>query len=201
VSDSAFDKSEAQLVPGTLRGYRGWRLIYDTLLALSWDIVWQGKDPGPALCLHNTRHPHYGPRRAPEAGCSCGYWAYYNPAHLDKINQYLTPANVHVTGSISAHGKVILGTVGFKAERVVVEALCLQNPASRAYPSAAELTAERYELPLFVRYEEMLEAFPPVDVSELVGPSPEPPTYMRPNPYLGSFWSGAIIVGDDVDIP
>jgi hypothetical protein len=137
--------------------------------------------------------------RAPAAGCSCGYWAYYDPSRLDKISQYLTPANVHVTGSISAHGKVVLGTEGFKAERVVIEALCLENPGSRAYPSAAKFIAARYDLPVFAKYKEMLEAFPPADVSGLVDLGSE--IYPSPNPYLGSFWSGAIIVGNDVDVP
>jgi hypothetical protein len=169
--------SEVQTVPGTLRGYRAWRIerdwrflgLHNTgLTALSHrGFVWSSGEPVQAQCspfLHcfcgegegcfscaKTKH-----HDAPVANCSCGYYATYDPEHY-KENTGLGHYYIH--GCIKAYGRVSLGSRGFRAQYAEVEAV---------WGRFARAAARRYGVPWFRSQERMLEHFPKQDVTELL---------------------------------
>lgn len=95
--------------------------------------------------------------------CACGFYAYY-----DGSNDY------HAKGRISAvvegYGETLIGTRGFRASKARIVALRipksvpirLQTLVARNYP----------DVPLFTKFSEMVEAFPP----DAGGAEPRPDT-------------------------
>ena len=159
-----------QAIPGTLRGYRVWRRgrdwrflgLHNTgLLSLN-GFAWNN-DPGPAECAirwyegrwMNVRNSEDHP--APFTGCSCGYYAAYEP---DGYKDYMpSPLHEAIHGCIKAYGRISLGERGFRARYVRVEAV---------YGFGARAVARRYDVPWFRNKNRMLARFPPQDVTELL---------------------------------
>lgn len=87
---------------------------------------------------------------------SCGFYAYHMPERLLTERAYtpLRVSDLHIFGSIKATGSIVMGTLGFRAERVEVEALygggILSGPK----------IAERYGVPWFESPQELVEKFP-----------------------------------------
>jgi hypothetical protein len=153
-----------QLIPGVLRGYRGWRWdgVVRRLVSTGWFHLWgMGRMQPDATCLradatadalHHTAN--YAP---PLKSCSCGYYASYNPvAYMDQAQLY---ASGYVHGTISAHGRIVLGTGGFRAQRVRLDALWGRD---------SEEAADIYNVPWFPNRHLMLAEFPPPDVRQLL---------------------------------
>lgn len=147
------------LVPGTLRGYRSWRVTLDEglLMAVNFDYTWQ---PGEnhATCLDwpptfQTEH------QAPQLNCTCGFYACYSPATTQWGQA------IPFMGVVELSGRMVLGTRGVRAERArIVASLQPYWPAR-----AAERIKDMYpDVKWFRNHEDMVEAFPPQDVSELI---------------------------------
>lgn len=182
--DDYKDNAQIDLIPGTLRGYRAWRWEnwHGVLMSIGWFYLWPKVQQQPnAACLRGwggigTSTPNNTPQHfAPVRHCTCGYYASYDPA------TYETQANIegesgYVHGAISAHGRIVLGTGGFRAQFVRVDAFWGGGI------NGVE-ASEKYEVPWFITKEDMLEAFPPSDVTELLGPNPDPDA-----PYLPIYW-------------
>jgi hypothetical protein len=166
--DCDFQGPGIELIPGTLRGYRAWRVATPILYAAAWPMMWPGRDPGPAICLSG---PIVGPHDVPRLHCGCGYWAFYGPSYDRNYIPMQTWATRMVTGVISAHGKVLLGTQGFRAKSVRIDALCAEAPGGNLDFGLVKLAAEKYGVPCFRTSAEMLEEFPRVSIAELVGTS------------------------------
>ncbi len=64
-----------------------------------------------------------------------------------------------VHGCIRAHGRIILGTAGFRAQRVEMEAI---------YGRGNRVIASNYNVPWFATLGELLEHFPPSSVDALL---------------------------------
>mgnify|MGYP006269755107 CR=1 FL=1 len=62
-----------------------------------------------------------GPHRAPDAGCSCGFYAFWTPQ--DASNHRGPVKHATILGRIDAWGKVLPGISGFRSENVMVAAL------------------------------------------------------------------------------
>lgn len=157
------------LVPGTLRGYRSWRVTFDEglLMAVNFDYTWQ---PGEnhATCLDwpptfQTEH------QAPQLNCTCGFYACYSPATTQWGQA------IPFMGVVELSGRMVLGTRGVRAERArIVASLQPYWPAR-----AAERIKDMYpDVKWFRNHEDMVEAFPPQDVSELIKEE-EPTVFMR----------------------
>lgn len=167
---SEFEGSESLLVPGALRVYRHWRLGTDGLLrAVSQGIEWPPDKEFVARCLGTRPQPHSVPRQ----GCGCGVWAYYDPEEMG--NQGF------IFGAIEVTGRVLLGEKGVRAEKAKILALAPGDGAALKPWHSAEgamavlglgkgwetALAARYEVPWFSERAELIEQFPPQDISAL----------------------------------
>lgn len=161
------------LVPGTLRGYRAWALSghYAELRSISVTYGWYPGSHPPAACLHYSQwvlpgtNSSYGesPHPAPAAVCTCGYYATYR---LQDLSPYQSWENLreasYVIGTVKAYGSVVLGTVGFRAQYMEIEALV------RSGPRVTEKAAA-YGVPTVPSFGVLVSQYPPSNVDELIG--------------------------------
>lgn len=117
---------------------------------------------------------------APHATCSCGIYAWYRPGDLADDGD--------VFGVIEATGRVLLGTSGFRAERARIVALCVPDDGD----GIATRLAARYGVPAFTAPADLLDAFPPEDVTALLGREPEEPP--ERTIVLGHGGAGGVVV-------
>lgn len=153
---------EIELVVGSLRGYRWWRVGQGGWLV----SPWRGRERwGPSLnrarCLFRRRLMRWEtsrrihPSGAPVAACDCGYYGLYDlPRIRDRMVGLGWEIGVGSSGArhglvfgvAQAHGRVVIGTQGWRAEYARPLVL-LWGP--EAEPDA-RLTAilERYRIPV-----------------------------------------------------
>lgn len=169
--DRAYSQREHELVPGFLRGYRCWYLAQlgdePHLASVAQNYAWT---PGrlTAQCLHQVPNHHWS--EAPKRGCGCGFYATYVGFPPDYIGS--------IEGSIKAEGRIIMGQRGFRAQYATVEALCFGDIGlgDLIRRTSVEYLKEAFEVPFFDNRRDLMDAFPPQDVSHLIGePEPEPP--------------------------
>jgi hypothetical protein len=160
------------LVPGSLRGYRCWRLTKGDdvdLFPLHADCSasWARRRRMTASCDNELREPeanaHYA-EDSPATNCTCGFYATYDPvsylAHMPKPWNYFNgKQQVFVHGSIRASGRIILGDWGFRAQYAEVEALW--GPHGKA-------PALNYDVPWFRTRDSFLRQYIRHDVSDLL---------------------------------
>ena len=165
------------LVPGSLRGYRTWRLlgrrapVPEGALPLSsvtrrvvWpptlearctapDVEWQPASPRPCLSVSH---------RSPSRGCDCGIYAWYAPGDTGTLY-------ARVFGAVEASGLVLMGDRGFRAARARIIAVVTRNRRLAAACAASGVTVYR-------RRRDLLRDHPPEDLSGLLAdskPGPE----------------------------
>lgn len=159
------------LVPGTLRGYRAWGMdALSDLLSVSMPYRWKplSNPPAAICCMRLSMEPFLKEdmrlvaHPSPVLGCSCGYYATYT---LQDLNTFQAWANLtsagYVIGTVKAYGSVVLGTIGFRAEYMVIEALVNTN-------SFVVEKARRYQAALVSSFDELVTRYPPSDVTELL---------------------------------
>jgi hypothetical protein len=178
VSDyGSHGSKQIDLLPGTLRGYRAfntWGFFDDFVLqSMSSPYRWV---PGiqsavcDAGCVYAGGHPPLDveAHTAPHSHCTCGFYAAYKTVPREY-------RNAAMYGVVKSSGRIILGDRrGFRAEKAEIEALCL----SPHFPSTGRLElgyklSDYYQVPIFATEDELMEHFPPDDVSALVGPLPD----------------------------
>lgn len=161
----------AATVPGELRGYRMWnrhgrQLAATNLPHGSWDVQ-QTAECRRLLALYSwSEKQDHVPHRAPNDKCSCGIYGWYRP----------TTTRLHqgdVFGVIAVSGRVLLGDYGFRAEHARILAV-VPEPTDTSDASLLELASFARHwiaqgVQVFGTREELLEAFPPDDVRELLG--------------------------------
>lgn len=107
---------------------------------------------------------------APEPTCRCGFYAHYDPHGSFYDHTSASFANgAPVKGVCQVSGRVLMGEKGVRAERI--EILGIAPGEVRFLPSSIREMAkisERYQVPAFESVAEMVESFPPDDVSELL---------------------------------
>lgn len=146
---------DGALVAGGLRGYRSWgggALVPGRLSSVGVSHQWRAKPwerPEVAKCLGGTCDG-----RSPSRRCTCGIYGWYDPD-----DQRLVPGALF--GAVEATGRVILGSHGFRAEKVRVLGV------TSIYDRLRELAGE-HGYPVYDSRAELLEAFEPDDVSGLV---------------------------------
>lgn len=164
MSVSELFTGEPTLVPAGLRGYRTWSfvslsgLLRSTGLSHSWCEAPYDGTTEQAQCLALAAHAP-GPRHpAPQADCTCGLYAWYDPTDR-RIP--LGGCTGPVFGVVQATGRVVLGTHGMRAERLEVVAITAEDEHTRHL-------LRWYGYPVHDSAEAMLAAYPPEDVSALV---------------------------------
>jgi hypothetical protein len=173
---SDYEGSEQLMVPGTLRGYRAWRPFPGGLMSMVDSYPW---------ARHNVaRCARFGgfavdDHIAPVSECTCGFYARHTLKGVENLYR-----NASVFGSIKAHGRIVLGTKGFRAEEAEIEALLLDpikvKPGSLSGwydgPTVVGLLQRAYVVPVYTDREELLKDFPPIPVDHLLPPesAPEP---------------------------
>lgn len=167
---------DRQLVPGTLRGYRTWRMasrferVPHGMLPLTSvtrrEVLWTptmtaGCEPNDIAALGRRSPTATAEHAAPDNHCKCGIYACYTP------DDTALP-NARVFGAIEASGLVLLCDHGFRAERARVTAVVTKKPRLAAACAEAGI-------PVYRRRRDLLREHPPEDVSALLGaPVPEP---------------------------
>jgi hypothetical protein len=158
------------LVPGSLRGYRTWEpdrrhgQATDGMLPLTSvtrpQVVWS-----PALrarCVpREVACPTSGPptplavHRAPQPGCNCGIYGWYGPDDTGMLD-------ARIFGTIQASGLILMGELGFRAERARIAAVVTRNRRVAAACTQAGIAVYR-------RRRDLLRDYPPDDLSSLLG--------------------------------
>lgn len=175
------------VVPGALRGYRSFRVgsHEDQAALLSTGVPNAWTSPTlTARCLKPTPigtveqdcacdFCEMSKHASPQADCACGIYGWYRPDDTRIVR-----ANVLAVVEVS--GRVILGTHGFRAEKVRIVALSFEYQRERYSLSFYDDDAPRHRLHDIARWckdngiqtfatnAEMIEAYPPEDVSALV---------------------------------
>lgn len=168
---------EHLLVPGTLRGYRAWRLDGSFLRSVVDAGVWQETGNTADCGRFDSRLMIIGPEvldyhRTPDRHCTCGFYAKHHLSAVEgefNLRQFLH-------GSIKAYGKVILGTKGFRAQYADIEALCTPSRHSTCdcCPNLETALACQYpNIPIYHDREAFLNDFPPIPVDHLLPPEPD----------------------------
>lgn len=188
--------SEPELYMGFIRGYRGWSmtsLVEDVNGTCGPGLCWPrcGKrehmaplrsvfiskyayEPGinVAQCAHDQSmtvnlHPLPPDHAAPTADCTCGFYA----THYGFPGEYL---NRVALGTVKASGRILLGDIGFRSEKIEIESLAVGydvEPFERPrYFKALKVLGEHYNVPVFEHPAELLKAFPPTEVEGLLVP-------------------------------
>lgn len=180
------DAINESTVPGVLRGYRHFRLSSappdGTLLSLN-DMRPYAPGFHPAECTRRT--PSWSATNdllrthdAPQRDCTCGIYGWYNPKAID---QAFKPGYDRCTAVIEVKGRVVLGTKGFRAQAARVVAIALPEilPTIRSWRVQCDMlksydtAVERYDAKPYRSLGEMVEDYPPEDVSALL-PATEP---------------------------
>jgi hypothetical protein len=158
------------LVPGSLRGYRTWRLLRrrrhvpDGALPLTSvtrrRVVW-----GPSLTARckpsDTGTPvPWSPtldndHDSPQASCTCGIYGWYAPTDTGMVS-------ARVFGVVEASGLILMGERGFRAQTVKIAGVVTRN---RRVTTACT----RAGIPVYHRRRDLLRDYPPEDLSSLVG--------------------------------
>ena len=200
------------LVPGSLRGYRTWRLLSRRAAAQLPDgslplvsvtrrnVRWERtltahcEPPGPGS-VGPVPSASGGGHHAPETQCVCGIYGWYDPT-----DTYMTSARVF--GVVEASGLIIMGERGFRAQQATIAAVVTRSRRAVA-------ACERAGVAVYRRRRDLLRDYPPDDLSSLLGdpPAPEPPV-ATPAPrtfdyfVLCTIWSRtALITGALVALP
>ena len=170
---SDYSGKEETLVPGSLIGYRVFHTLnnsdlYQKLMSIMSYYLW---NPGinTASCNNNVVHSvvhydtHYG-KYPPVSSCRCGFYAKYFPDDFKDVIGYGWSGPL-VLGAIEAHGRVILGTKGFRAEKARIIGLA---PFQAIDCSKIPLLANHYRVNYYDHIQDLVNDFPPSDVSNLV---------------------------------
>jgi len=157
---SKYDGTETTMVPGTLRGYRVWRLTPHGLGSVSFtSYVWKRTER--ARCAHGyTSVGHH----APVSGCTCGIYA----KHTLEAVEYEFGTSSLMYGSIKAHGRIILSDYGFKAEHAEIEALLWHGQPIRYVDPEGDLATALNSVPFYTDRGKFLKDYPPISVDHLL---------------------------------
>ena len=144
-------------------GVRIWR-VAPNLLAQHMGLLWGpgAREPWPSVagkehharCGFESDGTIHTDHKPPGKGCSCGFYAFYNPALAIERGYWPTSENYAqlyhrlVAGVLAASGEIELSEWGFRAERGRVAALFAVGVADEELPLPRETIADAYGVPL-----------------------------------------------------
>lgn len=158
--------SEEKLYPGTLRGYRYWRVnrfLADKhgtpLTGVSVEsFVWEPTG-NCAKCVYlgvpGYKEAH-SPDSIPHPECQCGFYAWYDPqgAIQNHGNSWMGIDGDLVLGVIEASGLIVPGSKGFRAEKADIVALVPGRNRISGYP-----------VHLLSSVDDLIQGYPPQKVA------------------------------------
>lgn len=165
-------EDEEAVYPGTLLGYRYWRTDNRVLRSVIWDVPWD-RPTVTAVCrdeygllLDDEQAPLHS---APWQECCCGFYGWYTSeeALSNHVSNWGLGDPEHrsdalIFGTIAASGKVIPGTIGFRAEKAQILGVVGQG---MAWASVATDFEARYpDVAVAESIEDLIRRFPPQDV-------------------------------------
>lgn len=169
------DYGSEKLIINSVIGYRQW-YYSDNELFSNRDTVWTDRSL-VAECKAYVYDEDIPPdHEAPLAECTCGIYAHYLP-----LESYSRGA-ANVFGVVRASGKILMGTKGFRAEKVEIVALgglgvCnswFQNTSPTPYEKNLESLIDfctKIGVPYFPSVGHMTDEFPQDDLESLGVPS------------------------------
>jgi hypothetical protein len=117
-----FSGDPVPFVPGTLRGYRQWRVNLGMgLESVSGGYVWP--PTLDAVCTARRWPGGSNDHEAPHEGCACGIYACHWPTDDQVMDASVLHPGRTVTGVVEAWGRVQLGARGFRAQHARIIAL------------------------------------------------------------------------------
>jgi hypothetical protein len=150
-----FSGTSRELVPASLRGFRSWRVEGGSRLTAVVRNYYWNLGVNTAECLFNGVRSLHEETEVPNRDCTCGFYACYS-----FFNSNIPMADIF--GSVKASGLVIIGSEGFRAQKVEVEALWSTNRDHRA-------VADRYGVPFYHRSAVPFIKYPSVDLRAILG--------------------------------
>jgi len=158
------------LVAGSILGFRQFRVdVQGQLLPLHvGDQPWARSVTVAACSTHRAHRP-------PVDGCACGLHAWHHAADALARNRDAT-----VVAAVRAHGRVLLGEHGFRAERAEVVAICLPRrwTARRRLEVSARVRATRPEIEIFTSARAFRRRFP-AEALDALGVDTRPTVHAR----------------------
>lgn len=156
--------SARELIVGGLRGFRWWRLDPE-----GWFVSpWRGEhrwlpDTNRAACLYRKRFGRWRPARSPHpeaspaASCDCGFYALNQVPAFRRppvrfgweigVTTSGDPEHGLVFGVAAAHGRVLIGTDGWRAE--IARPLALLWSREAELDERFERMQQRYAIPTY----------------------------------------------------
>jgi hypothetical protein len=142
---------------GEIRGYRWWRVSPRGWLRSAWHCKgrWVVGD-NVARCLRPDRGRSHHAEGSPNLDCSCGFYALHDiprasPEELCpgwKIAATSSGTSYGlVFGVVAAHGHILIGTTGWRAEIARIAALYM-GPEGRK-TARLNAAARRYQVPVY----------------------------------------------------
>lgn len=156
------------LIPSTVLGFKHWSFLSNSLKTSanvpksSHHADWSSGE-WSAVCGKLKDH------KSPDVECTCGIYAHYLPLESYQVN-------TGVLGVVEASGKIVMGSKGFRAEKVKILALSGIGQTTKWFDFSTVFDAcvpvlKKYCDPLgiemFTDVQEMKEKFQPVDLSAL----------------------------------
>ncbi len=128
--------------------FRSWRVVDEGLRSVYLPVLWTGRDmtaacmcsESPDADARRSAPPGHG---APDRGCTCGIYAYYEP----DLN-FPTVDFRGVAGIVTLWGSIELHEEGMRAEHARVEALALYSRWSTRQIDAVRALASDLEVDL-----------------------------------------------------
>lgn len=142
-----FSSTTSTLVPGVLRAYRHFRVwpgghpfglggtaagqgrrpdlrLWACNVIFTSARTYLGAGPHTAICTKfSFPFPSEGSRcadgTAPNPSCHCGFYAYYDPRH----DFYRTSTGWYVKAVVELSGRILMGSLGVRAERMEIKAI------------------------------------------------------------------------------
>lgn len=173
------------LVPGRVLGFRQFRLDGEGRLAPLFAEArpWESKTT-QARCVVQPGH------RPPVDDCTCGLYAWHHPD-----DALVRSAPGLVVAAVRAHGRIVLGEHGFRAERAEITGVCLPRgwSARRRTEATALLRSAWPELLVFSSPRAFRAQYQPEGLAAL-GVSPERTSEARNHQSFGYTWVIGVII-------
>ena len=163
--------AEPKSYPGMLRGYRNFRFDQDFLQLRAMTSEYEFKFNTEEEWWQAQCNPKGHKRPAsmdythvsPDVNCTCGFYVNYFPNESFYTHSVSFYTDVCVRGVVETSGKLILAERGFRAQKMKLIALSVPQSTF-----LGELKVPRCEI--FTNNQEMYEAYPQEDLTDLIGP-------------------------------
>lgn len=183
--------ADRELYPGSLIGYRRFYpeieasrdeadmatgcltpIVHDTNCTVYKDNSWheaacrvrKPHAPGKEVRWSKLAHPA---AEVPQGACTCGFYLNYQP----EATFYTGIVNLYsLRAVVEAAGHMVLGTKGYRAQRMRILGLELLDPSlPGVVPNLAEALAQNFKTVEYGKWDDLVAEFPTSDYESLLG--------------------------------